>query len=167
MDLESKKEIIYFDWSIQAVAITAIVSVIILGVVYRVLSDDVILYVKIPLCFFLSFIFILFALRTPINIQITNEHIFINQVFGKKEIEISKIKKIEKFNSELLKKSNRDFGSGGFCGYTGKFSNSTIGKFNLYATETNHLVLIETSQEKIVVSCNEYAKLSNVLNREK
>lgn len=165
MDLESKKEIIYFNWSIQVIAITSIVSVIILGIIYKVLSDDINLYIKIPLCLFLSSIFIFFALKTPINIQITNRHIFINQVFGKKRIEISKIRKIEKFNTELLNESNRDFGSGGYCGYIGKFSNSILGKFNLYATETDNLVLIETSEEKIVVSCNEYSKLSNILNR--
>jgi len=167
MDLENKKEIIYFDWSIQVIAITVIVGLLILGIVYKVLIDDVNLYIKIPLSGFLSFIFIFFALRTPINIQVTNHSFIINQLIGKKKISLSEIITIKKLNSNILTESNRDFGSGGFCGYIGKFSNNTIGKFNLYATELNNLVIIETTQEKIVVSCNDYSKLSSMLKEVK
>ena len=91
MSVQNKGAEIYFSWSIQVIAITAIVGILILGVVYKVLNDDVNIYIKVILSAFLSSVFVFFSIKTPISIQVKNGCLVVNQLLCKKRIAVSDI----------------------------------------------------------------------------
>jgi hypothetical protein len=46
----------------------------------------------------------------------------------------------------------RKMGNGGLWAYTGRYYHSSVGNYQLYATELRELLLIETTKTKYVIS---------------
>lgn len=77
-----------------------------------------------------------------------------------KDIPLNEIVSIRAIDKKTVKEGTiRTFGSGGFLGYLGYFHNYTLGHFEMYATEMQNLVLIETKSKKYVISTIDYDKL--------
>jgi len=63
--------------------------------------------------------------------------------------------------------SLRTWGIGGFLGYIGYFKNIILGNYKTYATHSKNAVLIETDQQKYIVTPDDPAEFIDTLNHEK
>jgi hypothetical protein len=68
-----------------------------------------------------------------------------------KDIQLSEINSVEEKPNAMLG-SFRRFGIGGVFGYIGHFSNSILGRYKAYATNTRQTVVIYTKEEQVVIS---------------
>ncbi|MDR0541013.1 MAG: PH domain-containing protein [Dysgonamonadaceae bacterium] len=63
--------------------------------------------------------------------------------------------------------SRRVFGSGGAFGYLGKFNNTELGDCQMYVTDASKKVLIKTSNETLVFSCDKPDEFIHFLRKQK
>lgn len=95
--------------------------------------------------------FIAFAYR-PISYTVTKEQLIINRLAGAVVIPRSSIKSVAIIHRNVVDGSLRTFGVGGLFGYYGRFSNAKFGAMTWYVRRMDHLVFINTVEEKILVS---------------
>ena len=126
MALENNSEIKYFQWSSQVIAITTIVSIIILVTLFVVVKYTTVIYIKIPIITLMSVLSLIFIAKTPIKLIISKDEICIRQLLSKTSIRIDDITDIQRVKPGVILESDRDFGSAGFCGYLGSFSSKDI-----------------------------------------
>ena len=101
----------------------------------------------------LIIIFGLTFLFKPQSYTMTAENILVNRLISKVKISKEDIHFAEKIDKEDIKWSFRTFGSGGFFGYFGKFTNRKIGAMIWYVSRKDSLVLLKMkSGKKIVLS---------------
>ena len=82
-----------------------------------------------------------------------------------KEIKLSEITKIENKPNAMMG-SIRKFGIGGLFGYVGKFSNSILGSYTAYATNSEKTVEINTNSAKYIISPDAPKEFVESLNAE-
>jgi hypothetical protein len=91
----------------------------------------------------------------PVKLTADNERIAVKRLFGPLELSRNEITEIRLITKKTIDGSIRTFGSGGLFGYIGKFKSDIIGKYTMYATELDNLVLIRTKDDKqYVFSCS-------------
>lgn len=88
----------------------------------------------------------------PISYTVTKDHLIIKRMAGAVLIPRSAIKSVDIIHKNVVDGSLRTFGVGGLFGYYGKFSNAKLGAMTWYVRRMDHLVFINTSGEKILVS---------------
>ena len=113
----------------------------------------------------LILIFGLTFLFKPISYTMTADKILVNRFIGKVTILKEEIHTTEKIDKEDISWSLRTFGSGGFFGYFGKFTNRKIGAMTWYVTRKDSLVLLKMkSGKKIVLSPDDRDEFLSAIN---
>lgn len=107
-------------------------------------------------------------LMSPNYYELSQTTLIIKKIFGEKIIKINSIKEIISVESQDLRFSIRLFGSGGFMGYFGKYSNLKFGMMNWYATQRKNYLLITTvDNQKIIITPDSPQMLQNdIKNRQ-
>lgn len=101
--------------------------------------------VTLFLIYFISFAF------SPINYEVSAQHLSIHRLLIDVHIDRNQIKSVEQLDKEQLAWVIRTFGVGGLFGYYGKFANSKLGSMTWYATRRDKTVLIETMNNKKII----------------
>jgi hypothetical protein len=101
--------------------------------------------VTLFLIYFISFAF------SPINYEVSAQHLSIHRLLIDVNIDRNQIKSVELLDKEQLAWVIRTFGVGGLFGYYGKFANSKLGSMTWYATRRDKTVLIETLDNKKII----------------
>ncbi len=110
--------------------------------------------VTLFLIYFISFAF------SPINYEVSTQHLSIHRLLIDVNIDRNQIKSVELLDKEQLGWVIRTFGVGGLFGYYGKFANTKLGSMTWYATRRNKTVLIVTlDNKKIILTPDEPEKL--------
>lgn len=148
--------IIPFHWSPHVIIISTITLLMISGgIVYILLAKlppwGWLLKAAIILPIIFAVVYCIYL--TPLKLILDDSHITIKKVIGCDTINTEEIVSVEEMPASLVKNSIRVVGSGGLFGYLGMFKNSIIGKYRMYATEIDNLVMIRTAKDIIVVSC--------------
>ena len=159
----SKK--IFFEWSNDAIIITAIYSIVIIAVliyIFKTISfkDPFNMWGgKLITAIIIIAAEIYFATTTPLFLSYNEDEIRIRMVLGCKKIPYDDILSIQKIEPEVISNSTRKVGSGGAGGYTGLFNNKTLGNYYMYVTKKQNLVLVESKTKKYVFNCSERENL--------
>jgi hypothetical protein len=101
--------------------------------------------VTLFLIYFISFAF------SPINYEVSAQHLSIHRLLIDVNIDRNQIKSVELLDKEKLGWVFRTFGVGGLFGYYGKFANTKLGSMTWYATRRNKTVLIVTLDNKKII----------------
>jgi hypothetical protein len=107
---------------------------------------------------------ILFSIvcNIPLYIKLTGETIIIKKMFGGIKINYSDIVFIKRFNPES---DLRIFGSMGFGGFIGKFSNNDYGWYTSYVLDVKQTFLIAVkNKQKYAFSCENSEDFINKIN---
>lgn len=120
------------------------------GLIGMFLSERIIILPVLVVFIFLG-LGLAYAYR-PLSYTVTTENLIINRMAGDVTIPRSSIKSVTVIHRNLIDGSIRTFGVGGLFGYYGKFSNSKLGNMKWYVRRMDHLVLLDTSAEKILLS---------------
>jgi hypothetical protein len=144
-----KKEV---KWTKAVKIITAIVIVAVVVADYYFISNFIHSKEWILLVFGvgLTCLFLYFALESPRLFELTEEGVILHKIRGKVQISFAEINKVEPY---FPNKDVRYFGSGGFFGYVGKFTNLDIGSYQAYVGDFKQAFLVQTENEKYVFSC--------------
>ncbi|MDR1553995.1 MAG: PH domain-containing protein [Prevotellaceae bacterium] len=106
---------------------------------------------SITLVVFLAFAY--FATKMPIYTYADKNKIMVKQLIGRKVFNRDTVY-TQKISNVDMKGTFRLFGSGGFLGYIGWFSNPALGKFYMIAGNKKDLLLITTATgRKYVINC--------------
>jgi hypothetical protein len=89
----------------------------------------------------------------PIYIEVNERRITIKKPISSINIPLDRVMSVKPIKSEDIKGAIRTFGSGGYCGFVGYFSNRRLGNFVMYATERKNLYLVRTTGKSYVISC--------------
>lgn len=162
MALENNKEIIKLRWSNQVIVITTIVSFIIIATLFFLIKYATVMYIKIPIIAFLSILSLFFIAKAPMKLILSKDEICIKQMLRKTIIKIDDVVDISPVCSKVILESEREFGSAGFCGYLGSYYNKDLGKYKLFATEMDNLILIKMKNEQYILSCNSFLKIKSL-----
>jgi hypothetical protein len=92
-------------------------------------------------------VFSFFAIKMPLYTYIDQNTIIVKQLIGSKSFKRNDIN-TQRISSADMKGTIRLFGSGGFLGYIGWFSNAQLGKFYMITMNKKDLLLITTSEGK-------------------
>ena len=138
-------------WSNIVTSVTVVVLVLFGLVLYQFGSS--LHYGLIMLIF--ATILVCFA-YTPIYIEVTLDSLIIKRAFGSLIIPRKDIESIGLYDGRF---SIRKFGSGGFLGYLGWFSNSEIGNYFSYSTDESNQIIVVTRNRKYVISCENKEEL--------
>jgi hypothetical protein len=139
-------------WNTQIRVITVITAILLTVV-------EIILIGKYAISIYFSLSAVILAvvvgaciLNAPLSITLNGSQLVLKRVFGKIVIKYSQINSVRPYIQESS--DIRVFGSGGFCGYTGIFSNREIGKYISYVGDPKQSFLISTKNGKnYVFSC--------------
>ncbi len=96
----------------------------------------------------LLFIFLLTICFKPINYKIEEDYIIVKRILWDAKISRSEIHKAEMIDRAETSWSLRTFGSGGFFGYFGTFTNRKLGAMTWYLTRKDSLVLLKMKTGK-------------------
>ena len=142
------------NWSNSVKVITLVVGAILLitecFLIKQFYNDLNILNVSIILLLLVALLSC--VLLSPCYIVLTDDELTLKKLCGKFSIKRSDIKYVENYiydNSDI-----RKFGSGGFCGYLGNFSNAKIGNYRSFVCNQKQSFLVQTFDGKnYVFSC--------------
>jgi hypothetical protein len=133
-------------WSVPVKLITLILVILIVCAEYAlIVNDKIILPVALPLSL------LLIAIYAPLSMSLNQSELVLKKVIGKIRIPYHQIVTIEpfKFTNDI-----RIFGSGGFCGYIGIFSNSEKGRyFSCIGKVKQSFFIVTKSGKKYAFSC--------------
>ena len=85
-------------------------------------------------------------IRMPLGVSVREDSIRIIRLIG--YTNLNNISAIEEYCSKQLSGAIRTFGNGGLFGYTGYYSSSKIGKFQMIAINTKELALVTLDNGK-------------------
>lgn len=86
----------------------------------------------------------------PTAYRITGREIVIQRPIGAIRIPFTEIQEIRRLGKEEIGGSIRTWGSDGFFGYYGRYRNSRLGSFRMYATDRSRLVLIRGKKTYVI-----------------
>ncbi|GHT40937.1 hypothetical protein FACS189437_07210 [Bacteroidia bacterium] len=142
-------------WNTLVKITTVIVSIILLFVEWEVVNS-LIHSNNILLCVILlsviNFMIIITILNVPLYLKLTEDAIILKKIGGSIKIEYNEIQFIQTHNAYP---DMRLFGSGGFFGYIGIFSNDKQGWYNSYVENPKQSFLITTNKNKKYVFSSE------------
>lgn len=139
-------------WSMGVTFWTAIIVIILSISTYYVWTNELIgLRYTLIIIFLATIIGVL--LLMPLRLTIESNKIALHRLIGSIHIPFKDIIELKGIPNSETAYSIRLFGSGGLCGYLGKFRNKKIGKYTMYATNLNELILIRTDRKTYVFSC--------------
>ena len=95
----------------------------------------------------------------PRYLIVDSKSIIIIHPIGQTTIRKADITEITPLAPQDIKGSLRIFGSGGFFGWYGIFSNTKIGRYRLYSGDCKNLYLIRTIKSAYVISCKNTLEL--------
>ncbi len=99
----------------------------------------------------------------PMEVKVGDGKLEIAFSLRNKTIPLKKITKAEPY--QVTMNFVRTFGSGAFFGWWGWFRNQELGRFMVYATELDHVFLIELENgKKYVISCNNPKAMCDAIN---
>lgn len=148
-----------FNWDSTVIAITVLSVLIILSLILFLFKKKRYILASLSIA---GFVFILAFI--PHQTEITSKRITIRHLGWKTIIFTNEIISVRAILSDEITKSIRVFGSGGLGGYLGYFKNPHIGKYILWATEKHNLILIETQNQKYVISSIPSKELPHIEN---
>ena len=90
------------------------------------------------------------ALLAPRGYAIDRDCVRVERWVGAIRISLSEIRSVESLPAERLHGSIRTFGSGGLCGYYGRFRNAALGSYQMYATRSEGYVLIQAAHPYVL-----------------
>ncbi len=90
------------------------------------------------------------ACLTPRSLTMTDAGVELRRVVGRLKIPADEIIRMREVSPEEFKGAIRIAGSGGFCGYIGKFRNKRLGNFTLNITDQRNLIMVETKKKKYI-----------------
>ena len=105
----------------------------------------IVLVVLVPL-------FVVTWLHSPRTLMIDRNTLTIGRRMKPVTISLGDIVRVERVESKVVRRAMRKVGNGGLWAYTGRYYHSSVGNYQLYATELRELLLIETDKQKYVVS---------------
>lgn len=91
----------------------------------------------------------------PVKYQVLPGRLEIQRPFGTIKISFQDIESIQRVTMNDLGLAIRLFGSGGLFGYFGIFTSRKLGRFKMWCTNRNNLVLITTNDSKLLISPDE------------
>ncbi|RFS20116.1 hypothetical protein DVR12_20585 [Chitinophaga silvatica] len=104
---------------------------------------------------------------SPRYYSITEDAIIIKRIFSDISIPFEDVVNISIIEKSAIRGSLRVFGSGGLFGYLGIFRSSNLGKYQMWSTNCETLVLIECMNKKIVISPSDNNDFIEEFNRKK
>ena len=159
-------QIIRFHWSPAVVWITIGGAALFIGLLTFVLMDETpSQLLKYALAGLLAAPLLSGLFIAPLAIRIGDEAIQIRRPVGCTAIPVGQIVSVQRVDFSEIRHAIRLFGSGGIFGYVGWFYNSRYGRFLMYATETDNLVLIRTADRSYIVSCRQPEPLFSLIPR--
>lgn len=158
MSLENNIYFSHFTWSKTVTAITVITLFVLL-----LITGYFFFYEKVHIahsCLFLLLVWtvILYTfLQSPRTLSIDDANVKIKKIVGYVLIPVNCITSVEVLHEGFINRSIRTFGSGGLFGYLGFFQNKEVGKYRIYATQSDHrkLLMIKTTNRIYVVSVDD------------
>lgn len=91
-------------------------------------------------------------LQAPQTLMIDRNTLTIGRRMKPVTISLGDIVRVERVESKVVRRAMRKMGNGGLWAYTGRYYHSSVGNYQLYATELRDLLLIETTKTKYVIS---------------
>lgn len=91
-------------------------------------------------------------LQAPQTLMIDRNALTIGRRMNPVEISLGDIVRVERVESKVVRRAIRKMGNGGVWAYTGRYYHSSVGNYQLFATELRDLLLIETHNKKYVIS---------------
>lgn len=136
-------------WGKDVVAVTIITTVTIAIIVPLCLWHlPVVLKLIIGALIVVPLVWI--ACLTPRSLTVSGSGVKLHRVVGSLIIPASEIVEMRDVSPEEFKGAIRIAGSGGFCGYIGRFRNKRLGNFILNITEQRNMILVETKKKKYI-----------------
>lgn len=139
-------------WSMGVTFLTAITVIILSISTYYVWTNELI-WLKYTLIIIFLGTIIGVLLLMPLRLTIKNNKIILHRLIGSIHIPFKDIIELKGIPNSETAYSIRLLGSGGLCGYLGKFRNKKLGNYSMYATNLNELILIRTDRKAYVFSC--------------
>lgn len=139
-------------WSMEVTFLTAITVIILSISTYYVWTNELI-WLKYTLIIIFLGTIIGVLLLMPLRLTIENNKIILHRLIGSIHIPFKDIIELKGIPNSETAYSIRLLGSGGLCGYLGKFRNKKLGNYSMYATNLNELILIRTDRKAYVFSC--------------
>lgn len=167
MDFKNNTISVPFHWSGGVWAITIVTLVFIIGATFYITVlnwPTVMLWLKYLLMAVFFITVIVGMGYTPIRLKANDEKITVRKLFGSQEIPLSAVRGVSRISKSDLNGSIQTFASGGLFGYLGRFKNNRLGRYNMYATELNNLILIRTSNKNYVFSCSRPHEFTEYVN---
>lgn len=104
-------------------------------------------------------------IEMPLNIELSDNSVKINQLFRSTSIEYNDIKEIRLVLDDDLIEEVRENGSTGFFGDLGKYRSEKLGNYEKFTTNKEDQILIETiNNDKYMFSCNTPELLVKMIN---
>lgn len=150
-------------WSMGVTFWTAITVIILSISTYYVWTNELI-WLKYTLIIIFLATIIGVLLLMPLRLTIENNKIILHRLIGSIHIPLKDIIELRGIPNSETAYSIRLFGSGGLCGYLGKFRNEKLGNYTMYATNLNELILIRTDRKAYVFSCKNRDKFIESFN---
>lgn len=91
-------------------------------------------------------------LHSPRTLMIDRNTLTIGRKVQPVVISLGDIRRVDRIESKIVRRSMRTMGNGGMWAYTGSHYHSKIGNYQLFATEMRNLLLVETDKKKYVIS---------------
>jgi hypothetical protein len=152
-------------WSLLTIIATITIAFVFLCIDVSLLlgfihSENVTLYVF--LLVIINIILLSIICNIPLSIKLTGESIIVRKVFGKIQLNYSDIVFTKRFNPAA---DVRIFGSMGFGGFIGKFSNSDYGWYSSYVLNNKQTFLVSVkNKQKYAFSCENSEDVINKIN---
>ncbi len=90
------------------------------------------------------------ACLTPRSLTVSSRGVVLRRVVGSLKIPAGEIVEMRRMAREELNGAIRIVGSGGFCGYIGRFRNRRLGVFTMNITEWNNLLKVRTNRRTYI-----------------
>lgn len=155
-----------FHWSQEVIIITLTISVLAFVLCAPILTRKHTLAARIISG--ISFICVLSVyLFLPLHIELSANAFSARMLSHSIHIYYREVAETYTIEKNALQNSVRVFGSGGMCGYLGKYKNETIGRYTMYATDLSQLFLIRKKDGNIYIfsSPNRDKIVSTIQNR--
>ena len=140
-------------WSNTIKAFTIVTSLLFIVIEYIMMSRLIVHYDLLPLSvsLFILFIVVSFVIRIPLYISLNEDGLLLKRIVGKIVFSYHEIAFVDRFTSIANVKL---YGSGGFMGDLGVYSNRDFGIYHSYVENRKEAFIIITKDgKKFVLSC--------------
>ncbi|MDR0506242.1 MAG: hypothetical protein LBH32_05445 [Dysgonamonadaceae bacterium] len=153
-------------WGISVKIITVSVILILAAVEYYAISSLINSkgWIEMAIICAIPLIMLYFATESPAFIELNETGVLLHKL-SRKLIRYEQIENVDCYKPD--KSEIRFWGSGGFFGFIGKFSNAKIGFYQSYTGDYSQAFLIQTKDnKKYVCSCENRDLLINTIKKQ-